>query len=101
MTRRAKAESNKRLIGLSSWYSRGVVMQFECGTRILRVIHGRDARATPSNCTTTRTDNYLDMPTGHLYLIATSFNQSLSGARKWITLMKMFLRALISSKKLR
>src|SRR2546430_15933620 len=29
-------------------------MQFECGTRILRVIHGRDARATPSNCTTTR-----------------------------------------------
>jgi len=30
-----------------------VVMQFECGTRILRVIHGRDARATPSNCTTT------------------------------------------------
>ena len=30
-----------------------VVMQFECGTRILRVIRGRDARATPSNCTTT------------------------------------------------
>ena len=28
-------------------------MQFECGTRILRVIHGRDARATLSNCTTT------------------------------------------------
>src|SRR2546425_7592285 len=28
-------------------------MQFECGTRILRVNHGRDARATPSNCTTT------------------------------------------------
>src|SRR3989442_13113987 len=27
-------------------------MQFECGTRILRVSHGRDARATPSNCTT-------------------------------------------------
>src|SRR5260370_40815751 len=26
-----------------------VVMQFECGTRILRVIHGRAARATPSN----------------------------------------------------
>jgi hypothetical protein len=23
-----------------------IVMQFECGTRILRVIHGRDARAT-------------------------------------------------------
>ena len=23
-----------------------VVTQFECGTRILRVIHGRDARAT-------------------------------------------------------
>jgi hypothetical protein len=30
-----------------------VVMRFECGTRILRVIHGRDARATLSNCTTT------------------------------------------------
>ena len=28
-------------------------MQFECGTRILRVIHGRDARATPSNGITT------------------------------------------------
>jgi hypothetical protein len=28
-------------------------MQFECGTRILRVIHGRDARATLSNSTTT------------------------------------------------
>jgi hypothetical protein len=27
-------------------------MQFECGTRILRVIHGREACATPSNCTT-------------------------------------------------
>ncbi len=27
-------------------------MQFECGTRILRVIHGRDARAAPSNCIT-------------------------------------------------
>src|SRR5881394_3219839 len=25
-------------------------MQFECGTRILRVIHGRDARATSANC---------------------------------------------------
>ncbi len=25
-------------------------MQFECGTRILRVIHGRDARATSPNC---------------------------------------------------
>jgi len=24
-------------------------MQFECGTRILRVIHGRDARATLKN----------------------------------------------------
>jgi hypothetical protein len=30
------------------------VVQFECGTRILRVIHGRDARATSPNCTTTR-----------------------------------------------
>ena len=28
-------------------------MPFECGTRILRVIHGRDARATPPNCTST------------------------------------------------
>jgi len=25
------------------------VVQFECGTRILRVIHGRDARATSPN----------------------------------------------------
>ena len=30
-----------------------VVVQFECGTRILRVIHGRGARATLSHCTTT------------------------------------------------
>jgi len=29
-------------------------MQFECGTRILRVIHGRDARATSANCITTQ-----------------------------------------------
>ena len=28
-------------------------MQFECGTRILRVIHGRDARATSPNCIST------------------------------------------------
>ena len=28
-----------------------VLVQFDCGTRILRVIHGRDARATFSNCT--------------------------------------------------
>jgi len=28
-----------------------LAMRFECGTRILRVIHGRDARAT--NCTAT------------------------------------------------
>ena len=27
-----------------------VAMQVECGTRILRVIHGRDARATSPNC---------------------------------------------------
>ena len=26
-------------------------MQSKCGTRILRVIHGRDARATFPNCT--------------------------------------------------
>ncbi|PYS58980.1 MAG: hypothetical protein DMF74_22410 [Acidobacteria bacterium] len=30
-------------------------MQFECGRRILRVIHGRDARASLSNCITTAT----------------------------------------------
>src|SRR5881398_3517864 len=30
-----------------------VLMQFECGTRILRVIHGRDARATWPNCIST------------------------------------------------
>ena len=36
------------------WHSDGrVVMQFECGTRILRVSHGRDTGATLSNCTTT------------------------------------------------
>jgi hypothetical protein len=29
------------------------VVQFKCGTRILRVIHGRDARATSANCITT------------------------------------------------
>src|SRR2546423_13256878 len=29
-----------------------VVMQFECGTRILRVSHGRDARATSPNVPT-------------------------------------------------
>ena len=33
--------------------SAAVVVQFECGTRILRVIHGRDPRATSPNCTTT------------------------------------------------
>jgi hypothetical protein len=27
----------------------GVLVQFDCGTRILRVIHRRDARATLSN----------------------------------------------------
>ena len=31
-------------------------MQFECGTRILRVIHGWDTRATPSNRTTIMSD---------------------------------------------
>ena len=35
-------------------------MQFECGTRILRVIHGRDAGATPSNCTITMTRYSID-----------------------------------------
>src|SRR5438034_10168445 len=39
----------------------GVVMQFECGTRILRVIHGRDARATPSNCTTTMSGEHFNL----------------------------------------
>jgi len=29
-------------------------MQFECSTRILRVIHGRDARATSPNCISTQ-----------------------------------------------
>jgi hypothetical protein len=42
----------KARIGARDW-ERGVVVQFECGTRILRVIHGRDARATSPNCTTT------------------------------------------------
>jgi len=37
---------------MSIFRIRLVVVQFECGTRILRVIHGRDARATLSNCTT-------------------------------------------------
>ena len=54
------------IAGGEGWYSRLdqemlraklavllVVMQFEGGTRILRVIHRRDARATPSNCTAT------------------------------------------------
>jgi len=31
------------------------MMQFDCGTRIVRVIHGRDARATFANCISTRT----------------------------------------------
>src|SRR5437870_7586348 len=30
-----------------------LVLQFERGKRILRVIHGRDARATSANCTST------------------------------------------------
>src|SRR5438093_609176 len=30
-----------------------LVLQFERGPRILRVIHGRDARATSANCTST------------------------------------------------
>ena len=29
---------------------RRVLLQFECGTRNLRVVHGRDARATSPNC---------------------------------------------------
>src|SRR5438128_6043622 len=31
-----------------------LLMQFKCGTRILRVIHGRDARATSPNCISTQ-----------------------------------------------
>jgi len=31
-----------------------VLMQFDCGARILRVVNGRDARATSSNCNSTR-----------------------------------------------
>jgi len=30
-----------------------MVNQFDFGPRILRVVHGRDARATVSNCPTT------------------------------------------------
>jgi hypothetical protein len=40
------------------------MVQFECGTRILRVIHGRDARATSPNCTTTRETGRLPLPLG-------------------------------------
>jgi hypothetical protein len=43
-----------RFIGVGWLLHTGwVVMQFESGTRILRVIHGRDARATSPNCITT------------------------------------------------
>jgi hypothetical protein len=35
-------------------YQKPVLMQFDCGTRILRVIHGRDARATFANCISTQ-----------------------------------------------
>jgi len=38
-----KSKREVKFIGIS------VVGQFGCGTRILRVIHGRDARATFSN----------------------------------------------------
>jgi hypothetical protein len=40
-----------------------VMAQFECGTRILRVIHGRDARATSANCTS---PPQISTPTGSL-----------------------------------
>ncbi|PYS63093.1 MAG: hypothetical protein DMF74_11215 [Acidobacteria bacterium] len=33
----------------------------DCGTRLLRVIHGRDARATFSNCTSTSVLRLLDL----------------------------------------
>jgi len=36
------------------------VAQFECGTRILRVIHGRDARATRSDAVQIVVNQYCD-----------------------------------------
>jgi len=44
-------------------------MQFECGTRILRVIHGRDAHATSANCITTKRRKGVDFRPLHLYLL--------------------------------
>ena len=35
-----------------------MLMQFECRTRILRVIHGRDARATWPNCISTAVPHF-------------------------------------------
>jgi hypothetical protein len=43
-------------LDFGSHYAQGtnsVVVQFECGTRILRVIHAQDARVTSPGCTTT------------------------------------------------
>jgi len=39
----------------SSFFPRRALMQFDCGTRILRVVHGRDARVTFANCISTST----------------------------------------------
>src|SRR5438093_13565918 len=47
-----------------------VVMQFECGTRILRVIHGRDARATSPNCTATAIPELIDRSLTRRYIDA-------------------------------
>src|ERR1043166_2530535 len=45
---RLELELSKRCVRSPTVREGKVVMQFECGTRILRVIHGQDARATPS-----------------------------------------------------
>src|SRR5262249_31909709 len=46
MLQRQKSELNRNARSL-------VMVQFERGTRILRVVHGRDDRATSPNCTST------------------------------------------------
>jgi hypothetical protein len=53
----------KRINAFQSILILTVVMRFECGTRILRVIHGRDAPATLSNCTTTNLNLTMFLPT--------------------------------------
>ena len=39
-----------------------VLMQFACGTRILRVVHGRDARATFPNCISALSSKFIERP---------------------------------------